>query len=86
MPGTLPPDVAAAVNGVAFVGTLLEQLCFGWLWDKMGRKKGLWCDTLIIMIFCSITSGLSFRHTPEAVMGGLFVSFGMSILGPVYGI
>ena len=30
-PGTLPPHVSAAVNGVAFVGTLSGQLFFGWL-------------------------------------------------------
>ncbi|TVU44263.1 hypothetical protein EJB05_03699, partial [Eragrostis curvula] len=35
-PGSLPPNVAAAVNGVAFCGTLSGQLFFGWLGDKMG--------------------------------------------------
>ncbi|KAE8701420.1 Inorganic phosphate transporter 1-4 [Hibiscus syriacus] len=38
-PGTLPPNVSAAVNGVAFCGTLAGQLFFGWLGDKLGRKK-----------------------------------------------
>ncbi|CAA6662624.1 unnamed protein product [Spirodela intermedia] len=38
-PGSLPPNVAAAVNGVAFCGTLSGQLFFGWLGDKMGRKR-----------------------------------------------
>lgn len=38
-PGTLPPNVASAVNGVAFCGTLAGQLFFGWLGDKLGRKK-----------------------------------------------
>ncbi|KAK8954635.1 putative inorganic phosphate transporter 1-8 [Platanthera zijinensis] len=39
-PGSLPPHVSAAVNGVAFCGTLTGQLFFGWLGDKLGRKKG----------------------------------------------
>ncbi|XP_020888085.1 probable inorganic phosphate transporter 1-2 [Arabidopsis lyrata subsp. lyrata] len=38
-PGSLPPHVAAAVNGVALCGTLSGQLFFGWLGDKLGRKK-----------------------------------------------
>lgn len=66
-PGSLPPNVAAAVNGVAFVGTLSGQLFFGWLGDKMGRKK-VYGMTLMLMIICSIASGLSFGHEPKTVM------------------
>ncbi|XP_058740219.1 inorganic phosphate transporter 1-4-like isoform X1 [Vicia villosa] len=66
-PGTLPPNVSAAVNGVAFVGTLSGQLFFGWLGDKLGRKK-VYGMTLMIMVLCSIGSGLSFGHTPGSVM------------------
>ncbi|KAL3329075.1 hypothetical protein AABB24_036265 [Solanum stoloniferum] len=66
-PGSLPPNVSAAVNGVAFCGTLAGQLFFGWLGDKMGRKK-VYGMTLMIMVICSIASGLSFGHTPKSVM------------------
>ncbi|KAL4558674.1 hypothetical protein LXL04_036875 [Taraxacum kok-saghyz] len=66
-PGTLPPKVAAAVNSVAFCGTLTGQLFFGWLGDKMGRKK-VYGMTLMIMVICSIASGLSFSNDPKAVM------------------
>eukprot|EP00249_Psilotum_nudum_P028400 c37453_g1_i1 orf=78-404(+) len=38
-PGVLPPNVNSAVNGVALCGTLAGQLFFGWLGDKLGRKK-----------------------------------------------
>ncbi|KAF7045244.1 hypothetical protein CFC21_054365 [Triticum aestivum] len=69
-PGTLPPGVAAAVNGVAFCGTLAGQLFFGWLGDKMGRKS-VYGMTLILMVICSIGSGLSFAHTPKSVMATL---------------
>ncbi|RYQ95369.1 hypothetical protein Ahy_B08g090636 [Arachis hypogaea] len=34
-PGVLPPNVQAAVTGVALSGTLAGQLFFGWLDDKM---------------------------------------------------
>ncbi|XP_061375519.1 inorganic phosphate transporter 1-4 isoform X2 [Gastrolobium bilobum] len=69
-PGSLPPNVAAAVNGVAFVGTLSGQLFFGWLGDKMGRKK-VYGMTLMLMVICSIASGLSFGRDAKAVMGTL---------------
>jgi len=62
--------VAAAVNGVAFCGTLSGQLFFGWLGDKMGRKS-VYGMTLILMVFCSLGSGLSFAHTPKSVMATL---------------
>ncbi|KAM0876897.1 hypothetical protein ACQ4PT_035861 [Festuca glaucescens] len=69
-PGTLPPSVAAAVNGVAFCGTLSGQLFFGWLGNKLGRKS-VYGMTLMVMVTCSIGSGLSFGHTPKSVMATL---------------
>ncbi|XP_062080427.1 inorganic phosphate transporter 1-4 [Humulus lupulus] len=69
-PGTLPPNVSAAVNGVAFCGTLTGQLFFGWLGDKMGRKR-VYGMTLMIMVICSVASGLSFGHNPKSVMATL---------------
>ncbi|XP_057488984.1 inorganic phosphate transporter 1-4-like [Actinidia eriantha] len=69
-PGTLPPNVSAAVNGVAFCGTLAGQLFFGWLGDKMGRKR-VYGMTLMIMVICSVASGLSFGKSPKSVMATL---------------
>ncbi|KAK4427803.1 Inorganic phosphate transporter 1-4 [Sesamum alatum] len=69
-PGTLPPNVSAAVNGVAFCGTLAGQLFFGWLGDKLGRKK-VYGMTLMLMVICSVASGLSFGDRPKAVMATL---------------
>ncbi|KAJ9154170.1 hypothetical protein P3X46_027533 [Hevea brasiliensis] len=69
-PGTLPPNVAAAVNGVALCGTLAGQLFFGWLGDKLGRKK-VYGITLILMVVCSIASGLSFGRTAEGTIATL---------------
>ncbi|OMO88581.1 Phosphate permease [Corchorus olitorius] len=69
-PGTLPPNVAAAVNGVAFCGTLAGQLFFGWLGDKLGRKR-VYGLTLMLMVVCSIASGLSFGKSPKGVMATL---------------
>ncbi|KAL6535218.1 Low affinity inorganic phosphate transporter 1 [Orobanche minor] len=69
-PGTLPPNVSAAVNGVAFCGTLAGQLFFGWLGDKLGRKK-VYGMTLMLMVLCSVASGLSFSDKPKSVMATL---------------
>uniref|UniRef100_A0A0D3HE59 H(+)/Pi cotransporter n=1 Tax=Oryza barthii TaxID=65489 RepID=A0A0D3HE59_9ORYZ len=48
-PGSLPPNVSAAVNGVALCGTLAGQLFFGWLGDKLGRKS-VYGFTLVLMV------------------------------------
>ncbi|KAJ6307024.1 hypothetical protein OIU78_022175 [Salix suchowensis] len=69
-PGILPPNVAAAVNGVALCGTLAGQLFFGWLGDKIGRKS-VYGITLMLMMISSIGSGLSFGSSPKAVMATL---------------
>ncbi|KAK4400292.1 Inorganic phosphate transporter 1-4 [Sesamum angolense] len=69
-PGSLPPNVSAAVNGVALCGTLAGQLFFGWLGDKMGRKK-VYGVTLMLMCICSIASGLSLGRDAKSVMATL---------------
>ncbi|KAL6902364.1 hypothetical protein ACP4OV_005240 [Aristida adscensionis] len=69
-PGALPPNVAAAVNGVALCGTLAGQLFFGWLGDRLGRKS-VYGMTLLLMVICSLASGLSFSRTPASVMATL---------------
>ncbi|KAF8016478.1 hypothetical protein BT93_H1868 [Corymbia citriodora subsp. variegata] len=69
-PGSLPPNISAAVNGVAFCGTLAGQLFFGWLGDKLGRKH-VYGITLILMVVCSIGSGLSFGDSAKGVMATL---------------
>nr|ACR36509.1 unknown [Zea mays] len=69
-PGSLPPHVSAAVNGVAFVGTLSGQLFFGWLGDRVGRKS-VYGMTLLTMVVCSVASGLSFGRSPACVMATL---------------
>jgi PHS family inorganic phosphate transporter-like MFS transporter len=69
-PGTLPPNVAAAVNGVALCGTLAGQLFFGWLGDKMGRKK-VYGITLVLMVLCSLASGLSFGSSANGTIATL---------------
>ncbi|KAJ4962603.1 hypothetical protein NE237_022542 [Protea cynaroides] len=69
-PGSLPPNVNAAISGVALCGTLAGQLFFGWIGDKMGRKR-VYSVTLILMVVSAIASGLSFGHTVKGVVATL---------------
>ncbi|KAL5720785.1 Low affinity inorganic phosphate transporter 8 [Ranunculus cassubicifolius] len=66
-PGVLPGYVNNAVTGVALCGTLAGQLFFGWLGDKLGRKK-VYGITLVTMVGCAFASGLSLGSTPTSVM------------------
>ncbi|XVE58408.1 hypothetical protein DITRI_Ditri04bG0167500 [Diplodiscus trichospermus] len=58
-PGKLPHNINNLITGVALFGTFSGQLVFGWLGDKLGRKK-VYGITLILMVICAICSGLSF--------------------------
>ncbi|KAK4278570.1 hypothetical protein QN277_016401 [Acacia crassicarpa] len=69
-PGSLPPNVSMAVNGVALCGTLVGQIFFGWLGDKLGRKK-VYGMTLALMVIASMGSALSFGATPKGVISTL---------------
>ncbi|KAK4421745.1 putative inorganic phosphate transporter 1-3 [Sesamum alatum] len=70
-PGSLPPHVSSSVTGVALVGTLMGQLFFGWLGDKIGCKK-VYGVPLLVMIMCSLASGLSFGATPKGILAQLW--------------
>uniref|UniRef100_A0ACD5Y4G2 Uncharacterized protein n=1 Tax=Avena sativa TaxID=4498 RepID=A0ACD5Y4G2_AVESA len=60
--------VSAAINVIALCGTVPGQLVFGWLGDKMGRKR-IYGYTLILMVVCSLASGFSFsRRTGKSVV------------------
>ncbi|KAG9136082.1 hypothetical protein Leryth_003708 [Lithospermum erythrorhizon] len=59
------------VNGGGFHSLYAAgQLFFGWLGDKLGRKK-VYGMTLMVMVLCSVASGLSFGHTSKSVMATL---------------
>ena len=69
-PGKLPIDANAAVTALALVGTLLGQLVFGWLGDRIGRKR-IYGVSLLFMIVSSLCSAMSFGTEPRAVIGTL---------------
>lgn len=69
-PGSLPPNVSAAVSGVALCGTLADQLFVGWLGNKLERKS-IYGFRLILMVVCSVASWLSFDHTAKGIISTL---------------
>jgi PHS family inorganic phosphate transporter-like MFS transporter len=69
-PGRIPPRLEAAIAGVTFCGMVVGQLLFGWLGDKVGRKK-FYGKTIMLMILGSFLSGLSFGSTAGGVMATL---------------
>ncbi|KAH1095231.1 hypothetical protein GLYMA_14G188000v4 [Glycine max] len=69
-PGKLPKNVNNAITGVALCGTLAGQLFFGWLGDKLGRKR-VYGITLVTMVGCALASGLSFGSTAKSVVASL---------------
>ncbi|XP_050225228.1 low affinity inorganic phosphate transporter 4-like [Mercurialis annua] len=78
-PGKLPTNVNNMVTGVALVGTFIGQLVFGYLGDKLGRKK-VYGITLIMMVVCAFFSGISFGHSAKSVIGCLcFFRFWLGI-------
>uniref|UniRef100_A0A5B7ACH2 Putative inorganic phosphate transporter 1-3 n=1 Tax=Davidia involucrata TaxID=16924 RepID=A0A5B7ACH2_DAVIN len=68
---TLPTHVNNAITGVALCGTLAGQLFFGWLGDKLRRKK-VYGITFVTMVGCAIASGLSFGSTAQSVITSLY--------------
>ncbi|KAJ8638710.1 hypothetical protein MRB53_012977 [Persea americana] len=69
-PGTLPLTMTSAVVGVSLLGTVVGQLIFGWLGDRMGRKK-VYAVSLLLMVFGSMASGFSICHTKPCVLSSL---------------
>jgi MFS family permease len=70
VPSAMPSNVNAAIKAVALVGTFCGQLLFGYLGDRLGRKP-VYGITLILMIVCSVGSGLSFGSSPAGVVASL---------------
>lgn len=56
------------VSDIAFAGTVVGQLAFGWLADHWSRTNSLLVSTVILMVFTALAAGSYYRG--EAV--GMF--------------
>ncbi|KAM7202469.1 Major facilitator superfamily domain containing protein [Rhypophila sp. PSN 637] len=50
-------DAAKVVGAIAFAGTVVGQLAFGYLSDKWSRTNSLILSTVILIIFTALTAG-----------------------------
>lgn len=51
------PQHASTVNSLAFVGTVLGQLSFGYVVDRVGRKHSMMIATAIVFVFAALSAG-----------------------------
>ncbi|KAJ3696590.1 hypothetical protein LUZ61_000295 [Rhynchospora tenuis] len=69
-PGMVPTALRAAVVASALVGTVVGQLLFGFLGDRIGRKK-VYGVTLLIIVSGSFNCGFSIGRTANYVIASL---------------
>ncbi|CAL9748084.1 unnamed protein product [Musa acuminata subsp. burmannicoides] len=69
-PGVTPPAVVSAVVAIALVGTVIGQLIFGMLGDRVGRRR-VYGFSLLLMIASSFGCGFSICRTRNCVLTSL---------------
>ncbi|KAI8965083.1 MFS general substrate transporter [Daldinia sp. FL1419] len=57
-------NAASIVPAIAFAGTVVGQLFFGYLSDKWSRKDSLLISTIILIIFTALAAGSYYRGDP----------------------
>ncbi|KAJ4817766.1 phosphate transporter 1 [Rhynchospora pubera] len=69
-PGTVPIALTAAVVASALAGTVVGQLLFGFLGNRLGRRK-VYGITLLIIVLSSFNCGFSIGRTANYVIVSL---------------
>ncbi|XVE94369.1 hypothetical protein REPUB_Repub02eG0002900 [Reevesia pubescens] len=65
-----PPGVVSALVAIALLGTVIGQLVFGRLGDRIGRRR-VYGLSLTMMVLCSIACGFSICKTRNCVLVSL---------------
>lgn len=66
----IPRTVASTMFGIALLGTVIGQLVFGRLGDRVGRRR-VYGFALTLMVMSSIGCGFSICTTKKCVLGSL---------------
>ncbi|MQL69630.1 hypothetical protein Taro_001934 [Colocasia esculenta] len=69
-PGVIPPAVFTATVAIALVGTVIGQIVFGRLGDKIGRRR-VYGISLLLMVSSSVGCGFSVCRTRACVLTSL---------------
>lgn len=69
-PGVTPPVVVSAGVAIPLLGTVIGQLVFGALGDRVGRRR-VYGLCLLLMVFSSFGCGFSVCRTRGCVLGSL---------------
>lgn len=69
-PVLMPPAVVTALVAVALAGTVIGNLVFGTLGDRIGRRR-VYGFSLVLMVFASFASGFSVGRTRGCVLSSL---------------
>jgi len=57
-PDTYPNSTYSQnISSIVFAGTVLGQLSFGYMSDKLGRKFGMIAATIIVVVFSLLSAG-----------------------------
>eukprot|EP00262_Sarcandra_glabra_P006814 TRINITY_DN19369_c0_g1_i1.p1 TRINITY_DN19369_c0_g1~~TRINITY_DN19369_c0_g1_i1.p1 ORF type:complete len:532 (+),score=15.48 TRINITY_DN19369_c0_g1_i1:27-1622(+) len=69
-PGVTPPWLVSTAVGISLLGTVIGQLVFGHLGDRIGRRR-VYGLALLIMVSSSIGCGFSICRTRKCVLTSL---------------
>ncbi|XP_010943502.1 probable inorganic phosphate transporter 1-10 [Elaeis guineensis] len=69
-PGVMPPAVVSAMVAVSLMGTIIGNLVFGALGDRIGRRR-VYGLTLLLMVSSSFACGFSLGRTRGCVLSSL---------------
>ncbi|XP_008804252.1 probable inorganic phosphate transporter 1-10 [Phoenix dactylifera] len=69
-PGVTPPEVMSAMVAVALMGTIIGNLVFGVLGDRIGRRR-VYGLSLLLMVSSSFACGFSICRTRGCVLSSL---------------
>lgn len=69
------------VGDIAFAGTVVGQLAFGWLADHWSRTNSLLVSTVILMVFTALAAG-SYYHGDAVGMFNILTAWRFFVSTP----
>lgn len=67
-PDTMDATTVETLNAIAFAGTVVGMLLFGYYSDAIGRKSGMIVSTLIILVFTALSAGSYYKGSSSGMV------------------